>query len=351
MQFEIVKKSKKTKARKGILHTKHGPIETPVFMPVGTQGTLKALTWPMVEEIGAQIVLGNTYHLALRPGIELIKEFGGLHQFTGWNKPILTDSGGYQVFSLAKMRKITKNGVEFQSHLDGKKLLFTPKSVVDLQLGFNSDILMPLDICSEYPAEYEAVKKELKITTAWEEEAKKHWEKKEKGNLLFAIVQGGMFKDLREQSAKELIDIDFPGYAIGGLSVGEPKELMDELIPFVTDRLPENKPRYLMGVGLPENLEYAISQGVDMFDCVAPTRLARHGHVFTNSGKINLKNQQYVNDKTPLDKTCSCSTCKNYSKAYLRHLLMAKEISGIILLTYHNVYYLVNLVKRIGTDI
>jgi len=351
MSFKVIKKSKKTGARAGILQTPHGEIETPVFMPVGTQGTVKCLTPRMLEEISTQIILGNTYHLSLRPGPDLIKKMGGLHGFMKWDKPILTDSGGYQVFSLANNRKITEEGVIFKSHIDGSKHIFTPKRVIELQSAFNSDIMMPLDICTPYPSSKPEVEKALKTTTTWEEQAKREWEKDPKGRHLFAIVQGGMHKDLREKSAKDLIKIDFPGYAIGGLSVGEPLDVMEEYVKFTTPLLPEDKPRYLMGVGLPENLDYCISQGIDMFDCVTPTRLARHGHFFTQDGQKNIKNAQFKEDANPIDASCSCYTCKTFSRAYLRHLFQAKEILGLILLSYHNVHFLIHQVKKIREDI
>lgn len=351
MKFEIIRQSQHSKARAGILHTNHGPIKTPVFMPVGTQGSVKALTWDMLHEINTQIVLANTYHLALRPGIDLIKELGGLHQFINWDKPILTDSGGFQVFSMPNMRKISEDGVAFKSHIDGSTQYFNPEKVVDLQLGFNSDILMPLDICSAYPNDREKTLRELTITTQWEARAKTHWESRHNGNILFAIVQGGFYKEYREQSANALTAIDFPGYAIGGVSVGEPIDQMEEIIRFTVDFLPESKPRYLMGVGLPENFDFAIRQGIDMFDCVIPTRLARHGQVFTNNGRKNITNQQFSNDPTPIDPNCDCYTCKRFSKAYLRHLIRSKEISGITYLTYHNVYFLVRYVENIRNKI
>lgn len=349
--FEIIKKSKKSKARAGVFHTAHGPIMTPAFMPVGTQGTVKSLTPDMLKNLGAQIILGNTYHLSLRPGVELIKKFGGLHQFIGWDKPILTDSGGFQVFSLSKIRKITAEGVIFQSHIDGSKHLFTPESVVDLQLSFNSDILMPLDICSGYPTSYEQTLKELEITTKWETRAKAHWDKHHTGQQLFSIMQGGMYKDLREKSAEALNALDFPGYAIGGVSVGEPSDLLDEITAISAAFLPENKPHYLMGVGLPENLDFSIKHGIDLFDCVIPTRLARHAQALTSEGKLNIRNKQFAEDMTPLDPTCTCYTCTGFSRAYLRHLIMCKEILGHTLMSLHNVHYLVHLVEAIRQDI
>jgi queuine tRNA-ribosyltransferase len=345
--FEITEESTKTKARKGILHTKHGSIKTPVFMPVGTQGTVKGLTVDMLDEIGAEVILGNTYHLSLRPGEDLIDSFDGLHNFMNWKKPILTDSGGFQVFSLSKMRKITEEGVMFKSHLDGSERFFSPESVIDIQRKIRSDIMMPLDVCSPYPCSKEQAKADCNITHKWEKRAKEHWQKNKNDQLLFGIVQGSVYKDLREESAKILTDLDLPGYAIGGLSVGEPMELMEEYIEHTLQFLPKDKPRYLMGVGMPENLEYAVNQGVDMFDCVLPTRLARHGQVFTSNGRMNIKNKQFFNDKNPIDANCQCKTCQNYSRAYLRHLFMAKEMLASILMTYHNVYYLINLVNNI----
>ena len=349
--FELIKKSKTSKARAGILHTPHGPIETPVFMPVGTQGTVKSLTPQHLHDVNAQIILSNTYHLALRPGSKLIKEAGGLHKWIAWPKPILTDSGGFQVFSLSKMRKITDTGVTFQSHIDGTKHLFTPKSVIDLQHDFGTDIMMPLDICTPYPATEEQTLKDLQITHAWEQEAADYWRTKNTPQLLFAIVQGGMYPHLRDQSVEALTKLDLPGYAIGGVSVGEPIDKMYPIIAHTTPQLPENKPRYLMGVGLPENLEFAIAQGIDMFDCVLPTRLARHGQVFTSEGKLTIKNERYKQDFLPLDGTCTCYTCTHFSRSYLRHLFMAKELLAMTLLSLHNVHYLIQFVQKIREDI
>lgn len=347
MHFELVKTSKKNQARAGLLHTNHGVIETPVFMPVGTQATVKALTPRMVAETGAQIILANTYHLALRPGIDLIKEFGGLHQFMNWQKPILTDSGGFQVFSLAAIRKIKDEGITFQSHIDGSKHFFTPENVVELQLAFNSDIQMQLDICSPYPCSYEQAAADMKITTKWAERAKNYWEKHHNKQHLFGIIQGGMYQELREKHAKQMIQLDFPGYAIGGVSVGEPKEKMNELISYCADLLPINKPRYLMGVGLPEDFKKAVAAGFDMFDCVIPTRLARHGEFFTDEGRKKIRNQQYKNDLSPLASNCDCYTCQYFSRAYIRHLVMAKEILASTLMSCHNVHYLVQYVKKL----
>jgi queuine tRNA-ribosyltransferase len=349
--FTLVKKSSKSAARAGILHTPHGDIETPVFMPVGTQATVKGLLPDNLLECGAQVVLSNTYHLSLRPGVEVIKHFGGLHRFMNWNKPILTDSGGFQVFSLSKIRKIVPEGVIFNSHIDGSKHLFTPESVVDLQLGFNSDILMPLDICSPHPTTFDSAQKDVNQTLIWARQAKDHWEKHHTGQMLYAIVQGGMYEPLRESCAKALVDMDFPGYAIGGVSVGEPTDLLEAQMRFTTPLLPEHKPRYVMGVGLPENMDVGIRCGVDMFDCVIPTRLARHAQAFTSSGKLNIRNAAFTYDESPLDSTCGCQVCTQYSRAYLRHLFMAKEMLGMLLMSIHNVHFLINHVKSLRKGI
>ncbi|MBT5855997.1 tRNA guanosine(34) transglycosylase Tgt [bacterium] len=351
-KFELLKSSKKHKGRAGILHTAHGSIETPVFMPVGTQATVKGLTPQMVEDTGAQIVLSNTYHLALRPGSDLVEEMGGLHKFMNWSKPILTDSGGYQVFSLSKMRKISDDGVEFRSHIDGSKRMFTPESVIDIQRQLGSDIMMPLDICSPYPCKRNQLEKDWIQTLAWEKRAKAHWEKAPGKQLLFAIVQGGMDNGLRKESAQALIDLDFPGYAVGGVSVGEPLDEMNEITAHTVPLLPEDKPRYLMGVGLPENMQFCIEQGVDMFDCVAPTRLARHGQVFDQEGgRLNIKNAQFQRDQAPIDPSCDCYACQHFTRAYIRHLFIAKEVLAITLMSLHNIRHMVRLVTRIREGI
>ena len=326
-QFEIIQKSSKTKARKGKIHTRHGIIETPVFMPVGTQATVKSLSPDMLIALGAEIILSNTYHLYLRPGEALIKQFNGLHKFMAWNKPILTDSGGYQIFSLSKLRKITDEGVAFKSHIDGSTHTFTPKSVIDTQLALNSDIMMPLDICSDYPSTEKKIRKELDITHQWEAKAKDYWEKKHQHHWLFAIVQGGMFKHLREESAKILTTIDFPGYAIGGLSVGEPTNLLEELISHTTPLLPENKPKYVMGLGLPENLEFAINQGIDMFDCVIPTRLARHGQVFLENGRKNITRSEFKTETLRLFQCLNGNTAVSVDRRFIN----AAEVRSRIL--------------------
>lgn len=350
-KFEIVKKSRKSKARAGKIYTKHGIIETPVFMPVGTQATVKSLTVDQIKACNAQIILSNTYHLALRPGVDVIKEFDGLHNFSQWNQPILTDSGGYQVFSLSQRRKISADGVTFQSHIDGKKITFTPKSVIDLQRHFGSDIMMPLDICTPYPSSEKQTLKDMIQTHAWEKEALEYWRENTNDQWLFAIVQGGTYKNLRNESASILSEMNFPGYALGGLSVGEPKPLLEELMAHCAPLLPENKPRYVMGLGLPDNLQFAIHEGLDMFDCVAPTRLARHGHVFTSDGHISIKKEKFKFEKNPIEESCTCYTCQNYSKAYLRHLFIAKEMLACTLLSIHNIHFLISMVKNIRESI
>jgi len=350
-KFEILAEDPTSQARAGVLHTPHGPIETPVFMPVGTQATVKGLTPEMLHSMNASIILSNTYHLSLRPGADLIESFGGLHDFMGWNKPILTDSGGYQVFSLSGQRKINSEGVTFRSHIDGSAHVFTPKRVIDLQSSFNSDIMMPLDICSPYPCDEKTLRDDLAITHQWEKEAKAYWETKHDGRWLFAIVQGGMNKNLRKESAEVLSELDFPGYALGGLSVGEPTPLLEEMIAYSAPLLPKSKPRYVMGLGLPENLDFAIKSGVDMFDCVLPTRLARHGQVFIGKKRINIKRQEFKSDKTPIDPNCSCYTCNNFSKAYIRHLFISKEILASTLMSIHNVHTLIHFVKQLRDSI
>tara|TARA_B100001113_G_C21063519_1_gene602279 strand:- start:77 stop:1144 length:1068 start_codon:yes stop_codon:yes gene_type:complete len=350
-KFECIKKSHSSFARQGYLHTNHGIIKTPVFMPVGTQGSVKALTPEMLESSDVEIILSNTYHLALRPGGELIESFNGLHSFMNWNKPILTDSGGFQVFSLAKNRKITDNGVTFNSHLNGSPITFTPKSVIDLQRQFNSDIMMPLDICTAYPASEKQVIADLKRTHAWEEQAYHYWQSSTNNQWLFAIIQGGMYPHLRTQSVNFLTQFDFPGYAIGGVSVGESFDEMTAILTHTLSLLPDQKPRYIMGLGLPENLEFAIHHGADMFDCVLPTRLARHGQVFIGKQRINIKRAEFKLDKTPIDSKCHCYTCQNYSKAYLRHLFISGELLSHTLLSIHNIYTLIQFVKKIRNNI
>lgn len=345
MKFEIVKKDKSSHARVGKLYTPHGAIDTPVFMPVGTQGTVKTFTPDELDRIGAGIILSNAYHLSMRPGIEIIKKAGGLHKFINWNKAILTDSGGYQLFSLAKFRKITGEGVEFQSHIDGSIHYFTPEKVMEIQNILGSDIIMPLDECTPYPCEYDYACNSLELTIKWLDKSVKIHANKDQ--LLFGIVQGSTFPELREKCIRRLIEFDLPGYAVGGLSVGEPVDLMYEMIAFSVPKLPEQKPRYLMGSGTPIDIIQSIEQGIDMFDCVLPTRNARTGTAFTSLGRLVIRNSNFKEDFTPLDPGCNCYTCKNYSRAYIRHLLNAEEILGLRLVSYHNVYFYIKLLGDI----
>jgi queuine tRNA-ribosyltransferase len=351
--FKIIKKSKKSKARIGELRTAHGVIETPAFMPVGTQGAVKAVTPAQVKELGATIVLSNTYHLYLRPGLEVIKNAGGLHKMMGWEGPILTDSGGFQVFSLTPLRKINDEGVKFQSHIDGSEHLFTPESVVNAQLVFGSDIMMPLDECAPYPCERKEAVKALERTTAWAKSSRVARDERSDvlGGELFGIVQGGMFKDLRKRSAEEIRSVGFKGYGIGGLSVGEPKELMLEMLEASADDLEYDKPKHLMGVGYPWDIEEAVKYGVDLFDCVIPTRLARHGAFLTPDGKNVIKNAKFEKDLLPLDPTCDCYACKNFTRSYIRHLFMAKEILAMTLMTIHNLRYMMRTIEKIKQEI
>ncbi|GAB6886637.1 tRNA guanosine(34) transglycosylase Tgt [Desulfothermus okinawensis JCM 13304] len=331
-------------ARIGRLKTKHGIVNTPIFMPVGTRASVKALSSHDVYSIGAEIILSNTYHLYLRPGDKLIKELGGLHNFMNWHRPILTDSGGYQVFSLSALRDITEEGVIFRSHIDGSKHLFTPENVTQIQENLGSDIMMVLDECVPYGADYDYTKKSLKLTTTWAKRA--YLARKNPKQLLFGIVQGGFFSDLREESAKQITEIPFDGYAIGGLSVGEPKEIMFNMLGSVIPILPWNRPRYLMGVGKPMDILNAIEMGVDMFDCVLPTRNARNGTLYTSLGKINIKKKKFKKDDSPLDPNCNCYTCTNFTRAYLRHLYTTRELLAYRLNTIHNLAFYLNLVRE-----
>ncbi len=331
-------------ARAGVIDTDHGTILTPVFMPVGTLGTVKAMSPHELEESHAQIILGNTYHLYLRPGHELIREAGGLHKFISWDKPMLTDSGGFQVMSLAALRKITPDGVKFQSHIDGSPHLFTPESVIAIQEALGADIIMSFDECPPYPTTREYVAKSLKTTLKWAERGKRAFIN-DKHQALFGIVQGGVYEDLRELSAKELIQMDFPGYSIGGLAVGEDKKDMFRITEFLNDILPQDKPRYLMGVGTPTDLLNNIARGVDMFDCVMPTRNARKGSIFTRYGKMIIKAARYKNDFNPIDPLCQCYTCRHFSRAYIRHLITMNEILGMRLTTIHSLYFYQELMQ------
>ncbi|KAF0134978.1 MAG: queuine tRNA-ribosyltransferase [Candidatus Saganbacteria bacterium] len=352
-KFEIVKKSKKSKARVGKLYTTHGVINTPVFMPVGTQGTVKTMSPRDLHEIGAEIILSNTYHLSLRPGQELIKEAGGLHKFMGWDKPILTDSGGFQVYSLAEKRKVTDEGVEFKSHIDGTKHFFTPQKVLEIQDAFGSDIMMPLDECVPYPCDKNQAAEAVRRTTRWAGESKQSVIRNA-GCVkrdLFGIIQGSTYPDLRIKSAQEITSLNFAGYAIGGLSVGEPQEMMFEMLETLYPYLPEDKPHYLMGVGFASDILGAIERGMDMFDCVIPTRLARHGSFLTYEGKTSIRNARFEKDFSPIDPECDCYACKNFTKAYIRHLFWAREILAMQLLTIHNLRFFMRMMKKVREDI
>jgi queuine tRNA-ribosyltransferase len=345
--FKLIAQSTESRARAGVIRTAHGVVETPVFMPVGTRGSVKSVSPEELLAAGARIILGNTYHLYLRPGCDVISRFTGLHQFMHWDGPILTDSGGFQVFSLAKLAKISEEGVTFQSHLDGSSHLLTPGKVIDIQNCLGADIIMCLDDCIQYPATREDSLAALEITTKWAQKCKQAWQESKNGrNALFGIVQGGMFRDLRERSAEELMNIDFPGYAVGGLSVGEPTTVMMEMADHTLPHLPETKPRYIMGVGTPENLIELVALGTDMFDCVLPTRNARNGQMFTQYGTVNISNAQYKDDMEPLESGCECYTCRHYSRAYLRHLYMARELLAYRLNTIHNIHYFICFMKQ-----
>ncbi len=348
--FSLEKTDANSKARLGKLTTDHGEIPTPIFMPVGTQGSVKALQQRELYELDAKIILGNTYHLYLRPGTETMEHFGGLHKFMGWDRPILTDSGGYQIFSLKELRKITEQGAEFRSHLDGSKHFFSPENVVGIQKSHGSDIVMVLDECAPYPAEESYVIKSMQMSLRWAERCKKEFDKTEgkygHRQFLFGIGQGGMYADLRKQYTKQMIDLDFDGYAIGGLSVGEPAEIMYELTDVCTDILPTDKPRYLMGVGTPENILEGIERGIDMFDCVMPTRNARNGQLFTTHGKINIKNAKYKLSDNIIDENIDSYASNNFSLGYLRHLFVANEILALQLASMHNIAFYLWLVKN-----
>ncbi|MGD0009443.1 MAG: tRNA guanosine(34) transglycosylase Tgt [Terriglobia bacterium] len=400
LRFEIVAEDKATGARAGLLHTPHGVVETPVFMPVGTAGTVKGMTQGQLEDLGVQILLANTYHLYLRPGHEIIREVGGLHRFMGWPRPILTDSGGFQVMSLKSLGRVTEDGVWFKSHLDGSSHFLSPERAVEVQLALGADIIMTLDECVEYPSSHEAIHRAVKLTGRWAGRAKEKLsaissqpsasgnqaggqssivnrqsamgkpsasetqasEQSPIGNqqsaipapspqppapALFGIVQGGVDRDLRRESAEGLLELDFEGYAVGGLSVGEPKAEMYEVAEYTAQLLPRNRPRYLMGVGTPEDLVECVARGIDMFDCVMPTRNARNGCVFTSQGKVIIKNTKYARDESPLDPACGCPVCGRYSRSYIRHLLVAGEMLGAILTTQHNLHFYIDRMRKI----
>ena len=344
-KFEVHKVDPRTRARRGTLHLPHGDVQTPIFMPVGTQATVKAMSPDEMHEIGTQILLSNTYHLFLRPGHEIIRELGGLHQFMHWDKPILTDSGGFQVFSLSEMRKVKEEGVEFRSHLDGSKCFITPEYDMEIQQALGADIAMAFDECSPYPCDYDRATAAMNRTRRWAKRCIDVHTREDQA--LFGIVQGAFYKDLRIESAKTLADLDFPGYGIGGLSVGEPKPMMYELLEEIEPYMPANKPRYLMGVGSPDCLLEGVERGVDMFDCVLPTRIARNGTVFTKHGRLVIRNQIYARDPRPLDEDCDCWVCRNFSRAYIRHLIKAGEILGARLTSYHNLYFLLRMMDQI----
>lgn len=346
VRYELIKKCSKTGARLGRVHTPHGSFDTPVFMPVGTQATVKAMAPHELKEIGAKIILSNTYHLYIRPGHDIVKQAGGLHGFMNWDGSILTDSGGFQVFSLCDLRKIKEEGVTFKSHLDGSSHFITPERAVEIENALGADIIMAFDECAPYPSEYNYAKEAMERTTRWARRCKEAHKNTEK-QALFGIVQGVTFKDLRQESAKQLVELDFPGYAIGGLSVGEPAELMYEVLDYTVPLLPENKPRYLMGVGTPDYLIEGAIRGVDMFDCVLPTRVARNGTAMTSVGKVVVRNATYEKDFSPLDPECDCYTCKNFTRAYIRHLIKAGEILGVRLTTIHNLRFLISLMEKV----
>ena len=356
--FELFAQDRQTKARRGRLTTAHGMIETPAFMPVGTQGTVKAVTPRELRELKAQVVLGNTYHLFVRPGLDVIKNFSGLHKFMSWDGPILTDSGGYQIFSLAKLRKITAEGVHFQNHIDGTPAFISPEIAMEIQAALGSDIAMVLDECPPWPCERDYAARSAEMTTRWAKRckevasassrclAKNHRQDADATQLVFGIVQGATFDDLRRQSAQAIVDLDFDGYAIGGVSVGEPEEEMMRAVESSEPFLPKDKPRYAMGLGTPPQMLEMIGRGIDMFDCVLPTRLARNGTAFTSIGTLNLKNAEFTLDKTPIEEDCACYACSEFSRSYIRHLIKAEEILGLRLITLHNLHFYLDLMQR-----
>lgn len=345
LKFEVLKTD--GHARLGRMTLNHGVVETPIFMPVGTYGAVKAMSPYDLQQANSQIILGNTFHLWLRPSMDVINKFGGLHKFNGWDKPILTDSGGFQVFSLGKLRKIKEEGVYFQNPIDGSKLFLSPEKSMEIQTVLNSDIAMIFDECTPYPADYQTARESMEMSLRWAERSRSAFNQYQNPNALFGIVQGGMYADLRQRSLSELMKIGFDGIAIGGLSVGEPKEEMNRMLDEIKGMLPADKPHYLMGVGTPEDLVYGVSKGIDMFDCVMPTRNARNGWLFTRFGDVKIKNAKYKDDTRPLDESCSCYTCQNFSRAYLHHLFKIGEILGSHLNTVHNIHYYLELMQEI----
>ena len=347
--YELIKQCPHTGARAGRIHTPHGSFDTPIFMPVGTQASVKTLAPEELKEMGAGIILSNNYHLFLRPGSKLVKEAGGLHKFMNWDRAILTDSGGFQVFSLGDLRKISEEGVTFRSHIDGSKKFLSPEIATQSQMDLGADIIMAFDECVPYPADFKYTRESMELTLRWAQRCKDTMTNPNQG--LFGIVQGGMYKDLRIECANRLVDMDFPRYAVGGLSVGEPKELMYEMLDITLEHLPQNKARYLMGVGTPDCLVEGVMRGIDMFDCVYPTRVARNGTAMTWNGRLVIKNAQYEHDFHPIDEHCNCYTCRNYSRAYIRHLVRVNEIFGLRLLTIHNLHFLIDFMRQMRQSI
>lgn len=347
--YELIKQCPHTGARAGRIHTPHGSFDTPIFMPVGTQASVKTLAPEELKEMGAGIILSNNYHLFLRPGSKLVKEAGGLHKFMNWDRAILTDSGGFQVFSLGDLRKISEEGVTFRSHIDGSKKFLSPEIATQSQMDLGADIIMAFDECVPYPADFKYTRESMELTLRWAQRCKDTMTNPNQG--LFGIVQGGMYKDLRIECANRLVDMNFPGYAVGGLSVGEPKELMYEMLDITLEHLPQNKARYLMGVGTPDCLVEGVMRGIDMFDCVYPTRVARNGTAMTWNGRLVIKNAQYEHDFHPIDEHCNCYTCRNYSRAYIRHLVRVNEIFGLRLLTIHNLHFLIDFMRQMRQSI
>ncbi|MDD2443403.1 MAG: tRNA guanosine(34) transglycosylase Tgt [Desulfotomaculaceae bacterium] len=343
--FTVIKKDSSCCARLGLLHTPHGTVETPIFMPVGTQATVKTMAPEEVRDVGGRLILSNTYHLYLRPGYELVREAGGLHRFMNWGGPILTDSGGFQVFSLGPLREVAEEGVTFRSHIDGSKHFFSPEKAMEVQMALGSDIAMAFDECVPYPCSWDYAREATERTSRWARRCLAAHSRD--GQVVFGIVQGSVFAELREKSALELVDLNFPGYAIGGLSVGEPKDIMYEMLDFTVPFLPGEKPRYLMGVGSPDCLVEGVIRGIDMFDCVLPTRMARNGAVLTRRGKLVVRNAEYARDFTPLDPDCDCYACRHYTRAYIRHLIKAGEVLGIRLTTIHNLRFVLKLMEEI----
>lgn len=351
--YTLLKTDSSSKARAGILHTRRGDVETPVFMPVGTQATVKAVSPDELRALGARIILGNTYHLHVRPGEEVIRDLGGLHSFMGWDRSILTDSGGFQVFSLSKLRRITEEGVHFQNHLDGTPTFIGPETSMRIQRDLGSDVVMAFDECPPFPCTYDEAAKSLELTTRWERRSRDWWrdQPQEGRPLLFGIVQGSSYADLRERSARSLVEIGFDGYAVGGVSVGEPESEMMKAVESSVPFLPEESPRYAMGLGTPPQLVEMVARGIDMFDCVLPTRIARNGTAFTAAGTLNLKNAPFARDPGPIEQGCDCPACKTFSRAYLRHLIKAEEILGLRLVTLHNLHFYLTLMRKIRTTI